>query len=257
MAKPKPDTFPSIYRIKITLGDVDPPVWRRVEIEDCSLQTLHGVVQDAMGWENYHLYEFHVGDEVYTEPRAVDEDSRSAAETTLAELVGRKCTQFDYVYDLGDEWGHRLEIEAAAPPEPGVHYPRCVEGQRACPPEDCGGPWRYKTMLEALKDPRHEEHEEFLEWIGDTFDSEAFDAQRVNRVWANWNFSDPNSGPSYEEQDGREPEPEEPRVKTKNKVNTKPVGQSRVGKNDPCPCGSGKKYKKCCMKRGKDGEFEE
>ena len=22
--------------------------------------------------------------------------------------------------------------------------------------------------------------------------------------------------------------------------------QPRVGRNDPCPCGSGKKYKKCC-----------
>jgi hypothetical protein len=24
----------------------------------------------------------------------------------------------------------------------------------------------------------------------------------------------------------------------------------RVGRNDPCPCGSGKKYKKCCLKKG-------
>ncbi|HCW53605.1 MAG TPA: hypothetical protein DG753_07705 [Clostridium sp.] len=23
-----------------------------------------------------------------------------------------------------------------------------------------------------------------------------------------------------------------------------------VGRNDPCPCGSGKKYKKCCGKNG-------
>ena len=24
---------------------------------------------------------------------------------------------------------------------------------------------------------------------------------------------------------------------------------SRIGRNDPCPCGSGRKYKQCCMKR--------
>lgn len=24
---------------------------------------------------------------------------------------------------------------------------------------------------------------------------------------------------------------------------------SKIGRNDPCPCGSGKKYKKCCMKQ--------
>jgi preprotein translocase subunit SecA len=26
----------------------------------------------------------------------------------------------------------------------------------------------------------------------------------------------------------------------------KPVVSNKVGRNDPCPCGSGKKYKKCC-----------
>ena len=23
-------------------------------------------------------------------------------------------------------------------------------------------------------------------------------------------------------------------------------GEAKIGRNDPCPCGSGKKYKKCC-----------
>lgn len=27
------------------------------------------------------------------------------------------------------------------------------------------------------------------------------------------------------------------------------TGSKKVGRNDPCPCGSGKKYKKCCLKR--------
>jgi len=27
----------------------------------------------------------------------------------------------------------------------------------------------------------------------------------------------------------------------------------RVGRNDPCPCGSGKKFKKCCWDKGKKG----
>ena len=25
----------------------------------------------------------------------------------------------------------------------------------------------------------------------------------------------------------------------------------KIGPNDPCPCGSGKKYKKCCMQKDK------
>ena len=30
----------------------------------------------------------------------------------------------------------------------------------------------------------------------------------------------------------------------------------KVGPNDPCPCGSGKKYKKCCMQKDKDAGME-
>ncbi|MFG0254866.1 MAG: SEC-C metal-binding domain-containing protein, partial [Rhodopirellula sp. JB053] len=40
-----------------------------------------------------------------------------------------------------------------------------------------------------------------------------------------------------------EPAPQQPPVGTLRNTGTK------VGRNDPCPCGSNKKYKKCCMKR--------
>jgi len=33
---------------------------------------------------------------------------------------------------------------------------------------------------------------------------------------------------------------------TKKKITKKPEPEIKVGRNDPCPCGSGKKYKKCC-----------
>lgn len=29
-------------------------------------------------------------------------------------------------------------------------------------------------------------------------------------------------------------------------VKKQPVRKQKIGRNDPCPCGSGKKYKKCC-----------
>ena len=31
----------------------------------------------------------------------------------------------------------------------------------------------------------------------------------------------------------------------------------KVGPNDPCPCGSGKKYKKCCMQKDKEAEMQQ
>lgn len=39
-----------------------------------------------------------------------------------------------------------------------------------------------------------------------------------------------------EDGDGEDEEPQQPYVRT----------EERVGRNDPCPCGSGKKFKKCC-----------
>ena len=44
-----------------------------------------------------------------------------------------------YTYDFGDDWEHDLAVDAVAAAEPGVAYPRCLSGRRACPPEDYGG----------------------------------------------------------------------------------------------------------------------
>jgi hypothetical protein len=81
---------------------------------------------------------------------------------------------------MGDNWGHTIQVEKVLDAGPGVRYPRCLAGKRACPPEDCGGPWGYADLLEAIQDPRHERHEELLEWVGGEFDAEAFDTEAVN-----------------------------------------------------------------------------
>ena len=56
-------------------------------------------------------------------------------------------------------------------------YPVCLDGSRACPPEDVGGAWGYAEFLEAIAEPKHERHGELLEWIGGEFDPEKFDAK--------------------------------------------------------------------------------
>ena len=33
------------------------------------------------------------------------------------------------------------------------------------------------------------------------------------------------------------------------KVNNQYIADKKIGRNEPCPCGSGRKYKKCCMKK--------
>ncbi len=70
------------------------------------------------------------------------------------------------------------------PVEDKVRYPICLDGARACPPEDVGGIGRYDDFLQAITDPAHPEHQEFTEWIGDTFDPEEFDVNEVNqKLW--------------------------------------------------------------------------
>ena len=92
---------------------------------------------------------------------------------------GRR-SQWIYEYDFGDGWRHEVLFEGFPPSNPKTKYPLCLEGERACPPEDCGGPGGYAEYLAAIADPRDEQHEEMLQWRG-PFDPEAFDAKKVTK----------------------------------------------------------------------------
>ena len=95
-------------------------------------------------------------------------------ETPIADHLAKKGDRAVYAYDFGDDWIHDVSVVAITPRAAGTAYPRCVDGRRACPPEDCGGPWRYADFLAALADPNHEEHEEQRSWVGAHFDPERF-----------------------------------------------------------------------------------
>ena len=170
----------SLYELRVQVKDIEPPVWRELRLRgDTALDELHEVLQVAMGWANSHLYLFHVGGKKYGEPDPEWEKVQDSARTTLEDIVTEAGRSFVYEYDLGDSWMH--EITVSGPVEAaGDEGPRCIGGARACPPEDCGGPHRYQDLLEAISDPRHEEHDELLDWVGDDFDPEAFDARSVD-----------------------------------------------------------------------------
>ena len=87
-----------------------------------------------------------------------------------------------YEYDFGDSWQHVLVVEKTLPIEEAARYPICVAGARACPPEDVGGILGYEDFLEAVEEPQHPEHGQFLEWIGGDFDPEVLDLDKVNRL---------------------------------------------------------------------------
>ncbi len=97
----------------------------------------------------------------------------------LSQIVPKsgKAFRFRYEYDFGDSWIHDVVFEGSSPNDLGQNFPVCLDGSRACPPEDSGGPWGYAEFLEAIADPKHEQHADLLEWIGGEFDPEEFDAK--------------------------------------------------------------------------------
>jgi hypothetical protein len=181
MSKPSPAEAP-IYQCKISLKGIIPPIWRKFQVRsDITLYRLHLVLQSVMGWQNYHLYEFAIEGVLYSEPS--DEEwykAKNARQVKLNRVIEGAGSKFIYLYDFGDDWQHALKVEKVLPPNPDIRYAVCLAGGRACPPEDCGGTWGYMNMLEALKDPKHEEHASFLVWLGGGFDPEAFELDRVN-----------------------------------------------------------------------------
>lgn len=84
-----------------------------------------------------------------------------------------------YEYDFGDEWLHEVELEALGTRQSGIEYPRCLDGQRACPLEDCGGPDGYARLLETIADPTDEEYESTMEWLGGSFAPDVFSPRKV------------------------------------------------------------------------------
>ena len=105
---------------------------------------------------------------------------KSARGVKLGQVVTNQGQVFTYQYDFGDDWQHDIVVEEIGSPQPGVNYPVLIDGSRACPPEDCGGPWGYGGLLAIIRDPSHEEYLGRLEWLGEGFDPEVFDLDQAN-----------------------------------------------------------------------------
>lgn len=177
-----------LYQFKITLRDVTPAIWRRIQVKECTLDKFHERIQTAMGWTNSHLHHFKIGEQSYGDPFLLGENySEFAYEdstvTKIRENVPTSGTRlvFEYEYDFGDGWRHEVVFEGCLRSTRGRKYPLCLEGGRNCPPEDVGGTMGYEEFLDAVAHSDHERHEEFLGWIGGAFDSEEFDADKVSR----------------------------------------------------------------------------
>jgi hypothetical protein len=172
-----------IFQIKINLLGSKPSIWRRVLVpSDFTLEELHWVIQAAMPWTNSHLHQFiDENEKRYSDPRFQLEDVADEKRTFVFDLLRKPKDWVVYEYDFGDGWEHIVELEKVIEADAKQKLPACVAGKRAAPPDDCGGIGGYEHLLDVLKDPEHEEHDDMIEWLGGPFDPAAFDPADFER----------------------------------------------------------------------------
>jgi hypothetical protein len=170
-----------VLRLRIMLEEVHPPVWRRLLVPgSVRLDRLHRMFQAVMGWEDRHLHSFQVGGTLFgMQFDDYPDDELDETSVTVASAVGEQ-RRFAYEYDFGDSWRHEVVVEEVWRLPVGLKFAVCVDGQGACPPEDCGGTPGYAELLDVLGDPEHEDHAHFVSWVGGAFDPDEFDLGLVN-----------------------------------------------------------------------------
>lgn len=185
--------MPQAYQFKITLPSPTQEIWRVVLIPvNVDFGSFHAVIQVAMGWQNAHLHEFIdgktriCGEELLDDEFLGPYEGLDEGDTFLSDIFKRKGKKIIYHYDFGDSWEHEIKYEGLVSIEDEIDYPTCIAGAGACPPEDSGGIYGYEGILEILKDPDHDEHEDYTDWLGEDFDPNAFDIEEVNDMFQSW-----------------------------------------------------------------------
>lgn len=187
-----------VHQFRITLLEVEPTVWRRIQVPvGYTFWDLHVAIQDSMGWLDSHLHIFRIkrprGRKVWEIgiPVELMEDVLPGWRNDVSDYFTEPGASALYEYDFGDGWQHEILLEGVLLAEPGVSYPRCLDGERACPPEDCGGPHGYEELLKVISDLEHEERDEYLIWLaGQAPGNYPFDPERFYP--AEVRFEDPH-----------------------------------------------------------------
>ncbi len=176
-------------QVKISLDKSDPLIWRRVLLHrDTSFFELHHIIQIAMGWQNYHMFEFglegyRIG-MIYEDEKFEGYGTDSLLDcriTKLSDVISETNEVVKYVYDFGDYWEHSLVMEGTQDADKSLLYPLCIAGEMACPPEDCGGLYGFYQNLNILKDKKHPEYKDTKTWMPRGYDPQKFNLEKVNQ----------------------------------------------------------------------------
>lgn len=171
----------NIYQFKITLQEIKPKIWRRIQVPgNYNFWDLHVAIQNAMGWYDCHLHQFEIkAHRAFGVIIGTEECDELENKAKIAKYFLLPKDKASYEYDFGDGWEHEVVLEKILPAVMGTKYPQCIAGERACPPEDCGGPYGYGRLLAIMKNRKHAEYKETKEWLDGRFDPEDFDPKLV------------------------------------------------------------------------------
>jgi hypothetical protein len=183
------------YQLRIELDGVTPVIWRTIWVEgDMSLIQLHHIVQATMGWSDAHLHQFIIKDRTYATPHPEDDPGRPIVDERKVRLEKILDTglDFEYHYDFGDGWTHRISVMQVKPLDRPNGAGYVEAGEHACPPEDSGGAHLYQEFLDQRRaKPGSEDVRSFLRWAGEDFDPTRFDRHAANAAllrmaWNRW-----------------------------------------------------------------------
>lgn len=169
--------------LRVELEDIEPLIWRRVAVRtSMTLKAMHNVIQAVMGWLDCHWWQLTANGVTYGVHMPDDPDwngrIKNAATIKLAAVLATGTTEFGYLYDMGDNWQHRIIVEKLSAAEPRALYPQFLGGERRCPPEDCGGLPGYYEFLNKISKPG-KVRKEALDWYGGRYEPNEIDEKRI------------------------------------------------------------------------------
>jgi hypothetical protein len=179
-----------VLQFRIELLEIEPLIWRRIQVPaDYNFWDLHVAIQDSMGWLDYHLHHFEIkgkGKRNEVQIGIPDFDDMEDMpevfpgwEIMVIAYFNDLGIEAEYHYDYGDSWVHKVKLEGYMYHEKNIRYPICTGGERACPPEDCGGVYGYYNVIKVLSNPKNPDYAEIKVWAGKKWNPEKFDKNDI------------------------------------------------------------------------------
>ena len=173
-----------VFTLLLQVAGCQPRIWRRLLVREAMwLSRLHDTIQVAFDWFDYQTHAFNLDDLRFGNPlkreELMIEDDR---DVSLADLDLAHRERLSYGYHFGEGWQIDIKVEKIGTVEKGVRYPECIGGERAGPPEDCGGIEAFHDLLACIKEPNTDLGREWLEWLGPGYDPAACNLEKINKA---------------------------------------------------------------------------